>query len=134
MKLPAHALGRLIHIVQANRGLTAAEVSRASGGLTRADISRLTYKSMKMLPTPDTMAKLARGLGIDLRDVVRACLESVDLPVPEGPSDDPPDLAGKVRHLIATSYETSPEERGTWLMAVTMAEQQVREIRARNAH
>ena len=56
-----------IELIMAMKGLTASEVAKACG------ISRQNFSTVKLRGTcaPGTAGKLARGLGVDVADIIK---------------------------------------------------------------
>ena len=81
-------LGPRIRLLRDQAGLTQTELGARSGGIRAGEISR--FENGERLPSVETLAKLARGLELPLRDL--ATLD--DLPEPGAP--DIEELASKL--------------------------------------
>lgn len=71
------------------------QVARDCGeGVTGARIHQLATRSLRTFPEPATMARLARGLSVPVREVLLAAARSLGMNLPTGYDTDSMTLAG----------------------------------------
>lgn len=87
-------------------GMTHSELARRCGLSPQAISTYLGPRAMKQMPSPDTVRKLAHGLGVSEADVTVACLKDVGLPNTYEIDVDP-----SLAVIVAAAKELDPEAR-----------------------
>lgn len=98
-------LQRLVHGRADERGWSLAHVATRSG-LHRQTVYRLMREEPKEMPSPKTLAGLARGLELPERMLRDAAAESVGIRIYDEPVSDP-----DTKVVIATMEKLSPARR-----------------------
>ncbi len=84
-----HTVGLALLMLRRDAGMTLAQLSEASGS-TPSNLSR--YEQGRQMPRPDTLRRVAAGLGLTMADLYRA--QQTVTHLPDGKAEDgtlPPD-------------------------------------------